>query len=172
MRANYRLRSAPCGQTYPGLSGSSEPETLALQNLIRSLFPDQRGTGDYDLAPITTTGILLTLHSFGDLVLYPWGWTNDAAPNQAGLDKIGSKFASYNGFTYGQSIILYPTSGTTDDWSYGELGIASFTFEVGSAGGECGFFDPHYTCLDGGADGAFWPRNLPAFLHAARIARA
>ena len=164
--------SDPCGQTYPGLSGSSEPETVALQNLIRSFFPDQRRSGDNEVAPITTTGVLLTLHSFGDLVLYPWGWTSDAAPNQAGLDEIASKFASYNGFVYGQSTILYPTSGTTDDWSYGELGIASFTFEVGSAGGECGFFDPPYTCLDGGADGAFWPRNLPAFLHAARIARA
>lgn len=164
--------SNPCGQTYPGLSGSSEPETVALQNLIRSLFPDQRGPGDNDLSPITTTGVLLTLHSFGDLVLYPWGWTDAAAPNQAGLDKLASKFASYNGFTYGQSTILYPTSGTTDDWSYGELGIASFTFEVGNAGGECGFFDPPFYCLDGGADGAFWPRNLPAFLHAARIARA
>jgi hypothetical protein len=162
----------PCSQTYPGPFGSSEPETVALQNLIRSLFPDQRGPGDSDLAPITTTGTLLTLHSFGDLVLYPCCLTSDSVPNQATLDLIGRKFASYNSFTSGPSTILYPTSGTTDEWSYGELGIASFTFEVGSAGGECGFFDPPYACLDGGADGAFWPRNLPAFLHAARMARA
>ena len=61
--------------------------------------------------------------------------------------------------------------GTTDDWAYGELGIAAFTFEVGPSSGSCGGFFPSFTCLDGGAGGAFWPRNLPAFLYAARIAR-
>jgi hypothetical protein len=162
----------PCGQTYPGPSAASEPEIIALQNLIRSLFPDQRGPGDDDAAPITTTGVLLTLHSFYDLVLYPWGWTYATAPNRDALNLSAGKYASYNGYTYGQSTSLYPTSGTTDDWAYGELGIASFTFEVGGAYGDCGGFFPLYSCLDGGDDGAFWPRNLPAFLHAARIARA
>jgi hypothetical protein len=30
---------------------------------------------------------------------------------------------------------------------------------------------PPYSCLDGELNGSFWPRNLPAFLYAARIAR-
>jgi carboxypeptidase T len=161
-----------CAETYPGPVVESEPETAAIRDLVRSLFPDQRGPGDTDPAPATTTGVLLTLHSYANLVLWPWGWTHTAAPNAADLSTIGRKFASYNGYTPEQSIQLYATSGTTDDWSYGELGIASFTFEVGGSSGACGGFFPAFSCLDGGTDGSFWPRNLPAFLYAARIARA
>jgi hypothetical protein len=94
------------------------------------------------------------------------------APNAAELELIGGKLASYNGHRPQQSIDLYPTSGTTDDWSYGELGVASFTFEIGLPTGPCGGFFAPYSCLDGGVDGEFWPRNLPALLYAARVARA
>ncbi len=162
----------PCGQTYPGPVAASEPETVALQNLVRNLFPDQRGPLDTDPAPLSTTGFFLTLHSYSDLVLWPWGWTEGAAPNNAELTLIGQKFASYNGFTPMQSTGLYPTSGTTDDWAYGELGIPAMTFEVGPGSGACGGFFPPFSCLDGGSGGSFWSRNLPAFLYAARIARA
>jgi subtilase family serine protease len=163
---------SPCGETYPGPVPASEPEITALQSLVRSLFADQRGPSDTDAAPITTTGILLTIHSYSNLVLWPWGWTGTPAPNAAALSALGRKFASYNGYTAQQSILLYPTSGTTDDWAYGELGIAAFTFEVGPGSGACGGFFPPFSCLDGGTGGAFWPGNLPAFLYAARIARA
>jgi hypothetical protein len=161
-----------CGQTYPGPTPSSEPETTALQNLVRSLFADLRGPLDTDPAPMTTSGFFLTLHSYSNLVLWPWGWTENAAPNSTELAMIGQKFASYNSFTPMQSTGLYPTSGTTDDWAYGELGVPAMTFEVGPSSGTCGGFFPPFSCLDGGTGGSFWPRNLPAFLHAARIARA
>ena len=161
----------PCGQTYPGPVAESEPETTTIENLVRSLFADQRGPGDNDPAPLNTTGVMITLHSYANLVLWPWGYTANTAPNSADLSLIGTKFAGYNGYTPQQSIQLYATSGTTDDWSYGELGIPSFTFEVGGSSGECGGFMPAYSCLDGGFDGSFWPRNLPAFLYAARLAR-
>jgi carboxypeptidase T len=160
-----------CGQTYPGPIAESEPETQEIQDLVRTLIPDQRGAGDNDPAPLTTTGLLLTLHSYGNLVLWPWGYTGNTAPNAGDLSLIGRKFAGYNGYTPQQSIQLYPTSGTTDDWSYGELGIPSFTFEVGLSWGTCGGFMPPYSCLDGETNGSFWPLNLPAFLYAARIAR-
>jgi hypothetical protein len=161
-----------CGQTYPGPGAASEPETIAMQNLILSLFPDQRGPNDSDPAPATTTGTMLTLHSYSDLVLWPWGWSEAPAPNASQLSTIGQKYAAYNGFTPQQSIELYATSGTTDDWAYGELGICSMTFEVGPSSGSCGGFFPPFSCLDGGTGGNFWQRNLPAFLYAARIARA
>lgn len=161
----------PCGQTFPGLTPASEPETAAIQDLVRSLFPDQRGPNDTDAAPMDATGVLITLHSFGNLALWPWGSTRTKAPNATELELIGGKLASYNGHTPQQSIELYPTSGTTDEWSYGELGVASFTFEIGPANGPCGGFFAPYSCLDGGVGGEFWPRNLPALLYAARIAR-
>ena len=163
----------PCDQTYRGPSATSEPETVALQDLIRSYFADQRGPGDTDAAPLTTTGTLITLHSFGNLVLHPWGYTYTGAPNEGVLAAIGQKFASYNGYLAEQSIDLYPTSGTTDDWAYGELGIAAFTFEVGPGDASpCAGFMPPFSCLDADPSSTFWPRNLPAFLYAARIARA
>jgi carboxypeptidase T len=161
-----------CGQTYPGPTAASEPETAALENLVRSLFPDQRGPLDTDPAPLTATGMFLTLHSYSNLVLWPWGWTSQASPNNTSFTYMGTKFASYNGFTPEQSVGLYPTSGTTDDWAYGELGLAAMTFEVGPSGGTCGGFFPPFSCLDGNSGGSFWPRNLPAFIYAARIARA
>ncbi len=165
--------SDPCDQTYRGASASSEPETVALQNLIRATFPAQRGPNDGDAAPLTTTGTLITLHSFGNLDLYPWGWTYNAAPNANALGLIAQKFAFYNGYVAEQSIALYPTSGTTDDWAYGELGIAAFTFEVGPGGASpCSGFMPPFSCMDNDPSGSFWPRNLPVFLHAARLARA
>jgi carboxypeptidase T len=161
-----------CGQTYPGPSEASEPETSALEDLVLSIFPDQRGPLDTDPAPLTTTGFFLTLHSYSNLVLWPWGWTTNVAPNSSDLTLIGQKFASYNGYTAQQSTDLYPTSGTTDDWAYGELGVPAMTFEVGPSSGTCGGFFPAFSCMDGGTGGSFWPRNLPAFLYAARIARA
>jgi hypothetical protein len=161
-----------CGQTYPGPSVASEPETAALETLVRGLFPDQRGPNDTDPAPLTATGFFLTLHSYSNLVLWPWGWTSQTSPNDTSFVYMGTKFASYNGFTPEQSVGLYPTSGTTDDWAYGELGVASFTFEVGPESGTCGGFFPPFSCLDGNTGGSFWSRNLPAFIYAARIARA
>lgn len=152
----------PCDQTYLGPSAASEPEVYQLQNYILSLIPDQRGPGINDPAPDNTTGIFITLHSYSELVLWPWGDTTAAAPNKTGLQAIGNKFATYNGYTSCQpSVCLYATSGTSDDWAYGELGVPAFTFEVGTA------FMPTYSTIDS----VQWPENRPAFIYAAKIAR-
>jgi len=149
----------PLDQTYRGTFAASEPEVYALQTFIESLIPDQRGPGDYDAAPTNTTGILITLHSYGDLVLWPWGFTSSAAPNGAALSAIGNKFATYNGYSPGQSYSLYPTSGTSDEWGYGVLGIPAFTFECGST------FMPSYSDV-----ARQWNLNRPAFLYACKLA--
>ncbi len=157
-----------CSVLYPGDSPASEPETIALETLVRSLIPDQRITSAP--APPDTMGMLLTLHSYGNLVIWPWGYTAAAAPNSADLARIGGKFAAYNGYFPQQANAMYPMSGTTDDWSYGELGIPSYTFEIGLSEGACGGFMPPFSCLDGGTGGSFWSKNKPALLYAARIA--
>lgn len=154
--------SNTCDQTYRGPSAGSEIEVASLQNFVLSLIPDQRGPGINDAAPDTTTGIFISLHSYSELVLWPWGNTTNPAPNSTGLQAIGNKFATYNGYTACQpSVCLYLTSGTSDDWSYGELGIPSYTFEVGTA------FMPTYSTIDS----VQWPENRPAFIYAAKIAR-
>lgn len=162
---------SPCGATWPGKSVASEPEVASLEAWVGRIFADLRGPNDSDPAPDTTPGVFITLHSYSNLVLWPYGWTYDPAPNDADLARLGKKFASYNNYTAQQSTDLYPTSGTTDDWAYGELGVASYTFEIGPQSGACAGFFPAFSCLDGGSGGNFWGRNLPALLYAAKVAR-
>ncbi|MBV9958497.1 MAG: VCBS repeat-containing protein [Acidobacteria bacterium] len=160
-----------CGETYPGPSAASEPETAALIALESSLFADQRGPLDTDPAPPNTTGVFVDIHANAGLVMWPWAHTSTVPPNGPELQMMGTKLASYNGLMPVQAIELYPSSGGSRDHAYGELGIASFTFEIGTSSGLCGGFMPALSCLDGGTNGSFWPRNLPAFLYAAKLAR-
>ncbi|MGF1504889.1 MAG: M14 family zinc carboxypeptidase, partial [Anaerolineae bacterium] len=154
---------SPCNLTYRGTAAGSEPEVDQFETLVASLIPDQRGPGDTAPAPQDTTGLLISTHSFSELVLWPWGYTPGPAPNKTGLQAIGDKLATYNGYLSCQpSLCLYGTSGTTDDWSYGELGIPSFTFEVGTQ------FMPPYSEVDA----IQWPDNGPAYIYTTRIARA
>jgi hypothetical protein len=106
--------------------------------------------------------MLVSLHQHGELVLWPWWDTKSPAPNSAGLETIGRKLASYNGYTAGPgATTLYDASGTTDDWGYGVLGVPSYTFEVGRE------FLPAYPTVDS----TLWPENSEALLYAAKIAR-
>lgn len=155
--------SLPCNLTFRGPVPASEVEVAALETLVAALFPDQRGPALTDPAPADTTGIFITLHSFSNLVLWPWGNSESPAPNRADLKAIGDKLATYNGYLSCQpSLCLYLTNGSSDDWAYGELGIPAFTFEVGDE------FMPPYDEIDSRQ----WPDNGPALLYAARIARA
>jgi hypothetical protein len=154
-----------CGETYQGTGAASEPETKAIEAWFKQLFPDQRGPGDRDVAPVTTKGVMITAHSYGNLIMPPWGWTWDANPNAAGLRALGQKMAAFNSYTV---VAEGDTTGTTDDFTYGNLGIASYTFELGSGSGSCGGFFPQYSCMDS----LFWPRNKGALLAAAKAAKA
>ncbi len=156
--------SDECSETYRGPSAGSEGETQAVENYVRSIFPDQRDDPLDAAAPLTTTGVFITLHSYSNLVLWPWGNTYNPAPNSAGLSALGQKMATYNSYAPQQSSDLYPTDGTTDDWAYGELGVASYTFEIGSYSD--GFYPP---CSR--YDALIQP-NISAFLYAAKVARA
>jgi hypothetical protein len=121
-----------CDVTYRGSAAQSEPEVQAIEGYLRSIFPDSRGPDDLDAAPADTSGLLITLHSYSELVLFPWGWTADEAPNHDQLERLGSKFGYFTGYLVCRGPeCLYSTDGTTDDFSYGELGIASYTFELG-----------------------------------------
>ena len=153
-----------CTQTYPGRSADSEPETKAIEGLFRQLFADQRGTSDSAAAPVTTRGAMITMHSYAGMNLFPWGWSNTHTGNDASLRAIAAHMSQLNGYQYGQpGEILYNASGTSDDWSYGELGIASFTIEMAS----CGSFTPAYSCT-----ATDYNRNLPVLMYVAGKAAA
>ncbi|SEU27012.1 M14 family metallopeptidase [Stigmatella erecta] len=151
-----------CNETYRGRAAASEPEVQALQSYIRSLFPDQRGTGSTDAAPADATGLLISLHSYGGYVLYPWGATTTPPPNATQLRTLGRKFNYFNGYQACQvASCLYAATGSTDAFSYGELGVASYTFEMGSA-----FFE---SCSN--FENTIVPKNLGALYYAFKAAR-
>jgi carboxypeptidase T len=150
-----------CDETYRGPNAASEPETQAVESYVRSLWADRRGTGNTDPAPADTSGIHIDLHSYGQLVLWPWGFTNTPSGNASSLQTLGRRFAFLNQHYPEQSIGLYPTDGTSDSVSYGELGVAAYTFEVGT-----NFFQ---SCSV--YDSQIKPGNLNALLYAAKVVR-
>ena len=150
-----------CDLTYRGPSASSEPETRAVEDYIRSLWPDRRGPALTDPAPADTSGIHIDLHSYSQLVLWPWGVGTTPAPNGTALQTLGRRFAWFNGYTPEQSIGLYPTDGTSDGPSYGELGVAAYTFEMGTS-----FFQ---SCI--AYNNTIKPANLQALIYAAKVVR-
>ncbi len=147
-----------CNTTYRGASAISEPETQAVVTYVRDNFADTRPDIITATAPISTTGIFLDIHSYSRLVLWPWGDSNTLPPNHTALQTLGRKFAYFNGYTPEQAVGLYPTSGTTDDFAYGELGLPAYTFELGNSFfEECAVFENEIL-----------PDNLNALLYAAK----
>ena len=150
-----------CDEVYRGPSAASEPETQAIQDYVRAVFPDQREDSLSSTVPITASGVFLDLHSYSERVLWPWGFSESPAPNATALQTLGRKLAHFNGYTPSQAFELYPTDGTADDFAYGELGLASYTFELGTTFfQDCAAFEE--TIL---------PENLLALNYAAKVAR-
>ncbi|MEM9056602.1 MAG: M14 family zinc carboxypeptidase, partial [Pseudomonadota bacterium] len=150
-----------CSLTYRGTAPASEPETQAVIDYVRGIFPDQRADAVDAAAPDDATGVFLDTHSFSELVLWPWGFTSVPVGNGPALRTLGRKLAFYNDYEPSQSIELYPTDGTTIDFAYGELGVPSYTFELGTS-----FFQ---SCS--AFESTIFPDNLQALLYAAKVAR-
>ena len=152
----------PCSIVYRGPSPASEPETQAFQSYVRQLFPDQKGPALGDPALPTTNGIFISLHSYGRLVIYPWDWTGSPAPNRDALRTLGRKLGFFNRYeACNTSNCLYAIDGSQTDFAYGELGVAAYTFEVGTTFFQgCDYFEE--TLLQ---------PNLEALLFAGKVAR-
>ncbi|MEJ5246772.1 MAG: M14 family zinc carboxypeptidase [Caldilinea sp.] len=161
----------PCSVLYRGVAPASEPETQALESYMRSIFADVRGPEDDDPAPEDASGLMISLHSFFPKILFPWGWKSTPAPNGAALQTLARKFGYYTGYPACQSGspgCIYMTDGATDDFAYGELGVAAFTFELGWAFFEsCDVFEssiltPTLASLTYAAKAAVRPYVAPA----------
>lgn len=153
--------SSECSSVFRGPSSESEPETQAIIGYVRTIFPDQRGPGLQDPAPADATGVFLDIHSFSQLVLWPYGFNQTQAPNGVGLQTLGRKLAFFNNYGPEKASVSFNTDGTTDDFAYGDLGVAAFTFEVGTS-----FFQSCQTF-----ENVILPDNLAALLYAAKSAR-
>jgi carboxypeptidase T len=118
----------PSSATYRGASAFSAPETQRIRD-----FVDSRVVGGKQ--QIKTA---ITFHSYGELVLWPYGYTYTDVPSDMTQDDhdvfvaMGQAMAQSNGYTAQQASDLYITDGTTDDWAYGVHKIFMYTFEMGS----------------------------------------
>ncbi|KAJ8971239.1 hypothetical protein NQ314_000801 [Rhamnusium bicolor] len=127
--------SSQCSEIYAGPTPFSESETRALR--------------DYLLANADTIKLYLTFHSYGQYLLYPWGYTSDLPDDNDELYALGvsvnNAIRSVAGTTYeiGTSTnVLYAAAGGSDDYAKGVSGIElSYTIEL-PGGGTSGFNPP------------------------------
>jgi len=139
LNRNYGYRWGCCGgssgnpasETYRGPAPFSAPETDAVRRFVES-------------RPNIRTAI--SYHSYGDQVLYPYGYTyTDVPSDMSQLDHdafvaMAGQMAATTGYRAEQGSDLYITDGDFDDWMYGARGIFSFTFELSGSG--YGFYPP------------------------------
>jgi carboxypeptidase T len=109
-------------ETYMGTSAFSEPETQAVKAFIEKNV---------------NINIVLSFHTFSELILYPWGHKNGPMEptDQRVHEKLANAMAKWNGYKPQPSSDLYIASGDLTDWTYGAHKIVSFTFELDPKGG-------------------------------------
>jgi len=118
--------SSPSSLTYRGPHPNSAPEVRALEAFVRSRVVNG----------IQQIKAHITLHTNGQLVLWPYGYTRTNVPidmtaiDQKALAAFGRGMAARNGYTAEQSSDLYVTDGDQIDWMYGRQRIFSYTWEL------------------------------------------
>ncbi len=161
--------SDPSGETYRGASPFSENETRVIRDFSR----------EHNFV------FAISYHSYGQLILYPWGYTYNKSSDDDIFSALANDMAdlitnransSKTGYTPAQGSDLYMTSGTIDDWLYGEMGVYSFCIELYPTGNDIFGGDPAVTAPYDG----FHPRqdkvilvcedNIEAALYLAQIA--
>ncbi|XP_032842632.1 carboxypeptidase A2 [Tyto alba] len=118
--------SNPCSESYRGPSANSEVEVRSVVNFIK-----KHGN----------IRAFLTLHSYSQLLMYPYGYKCTKPADYAELDALGEAAAHSIQSLYGTRFTvgsicstIYQASGGSIDWSY-DYGIKySFAFELRDTG--------------------------------------
>lgn len=108
----------PDDDTYRGPAAFSEPESNAVKTFVEAR-PNLK--------------VMVSYHTFSELILYPWGGSNDPIPDAKALKAfraMAGEMAKMTDYTPEQSSDLYVATGDTCDWAWGERGIFAFTFEL------------------------------------------
>ena len=138
---------------YRGTSPFSEPETQMLRDLALSR---PRLAAQVDL------------HSYGQLILAPWGYTIDLPPDHGTFQMLGADMQQdmldVHGRLYEHGpeyTTLYPVSGGEGDWFWGDRGVHNFLIELRGNG----FVLPPEEIIPNGEEA------YPALLHFASWSR-
>ena len=127
---NVGSSPTPTSEVYRGTGPFSEPETAALRTFMAA----------------RSFTVALSFHSYGELVLFPWGYDLLDTPDHDAFQALGDSMGVQNGYRVGnpKSGAIYRTNGGMDDWVYGETAekprLFGFTFELNRA--EQGGFAP------------------------------
>jgi hypothetical protein len=99
--------------------------------------------------------LVLNWHSYGEFVIWPFGYTKEDVPKTMTLDDhkalvaIGRQMAALNGYRARQGSDSYIYDGDVTAWTYGDQRIISFTFEMYPRwGSKAGGFRPPDTVLE------------------------
>ena len=156
---NYSYKWGCCG----GSSGNPGSDIYRGPSPLST--PEDARMADFMIAhPNVTTGI--SYHSYGNLILYPYGYTyTDIPPDMTAIDHqtfvaMGGEMSRTAGYYAQQSSDLYITDGDWNDWMYGALHRYPITIEL--SGGT--FYPPDELIPSESA------RNHEAALFVARIA--
>lgn len=114
----------PCSEKYCGDSPFSEPETRAIRDAVK----ETKGR----------TKFYFSLHSYGQLWMFPYGYSYDPVPEYKELLNISMRAAEaikrVKGTVYKVgpiSTTIYPTGGSSVDWAYEREGVTkSFALEL------------------------------------------
>lgn len=135
----------PCSETFAGSKAFSEPETKAVNDFLRTSPANFKAS--------------ISFHSYGQYILYPWGYDRKVPADHLELDKIAKEAAAaikaVDGkvYTVGPAgSTLYPASGGSDDWAKGDLKFKySYTVELRDEG-RYGFMLPANQIIQSGEE--------------------
>lgn len=111
----------PAAENYRGAAPFSEPEPAAMRDLVSA---DPRVVA------------LLDVHSYGQLVLFPWGHDPVDSVDHAFFSALATDIADLMTAQFDvvyqplQSAELYPAAGNVADWAYGTHGIYAIALEL------------------------------------------
>ncbi|XP_018596607.1 carboxypeptidase B [Scleropages formosus] len=119
--------SNPCSETYCGSRPESEAEVKVVADFIRKNKPIIKA--------------YLTIHSYSQLLLFPYSYTTQLAPDHKELLSVAEGAADALRSLYGTkytsgpgAVTIYPAAGGSDDWAY-DLGVKyAYTFELRDTG--------------------------------------
>jgi hypothetical protein len=122
----------PAAPKYRGPSSWYAPETRAYRDFVLGRVVG----GKQQLSEI------LSLHSHGRLVLWPYGYTKKDHPPTMRYDDwrafvaLGRQMANLNGYRPQQTSDLYVVDGDEGDWAYHDQRIFAFAFELAAGNPE------------------------------------
>nr|XP_020736343.1 carboxypeptidase A1 [Odocoileus virginianus texanus] len=118
--------SNPCSETYHGKSANSEVEVKSIVDFVKD-------HGNFKA--------FLSIHSYSQLLLYPYGYTTQSIPDKNELNQVAKSAVEALSSLYGTSYkygsiitTIYQASGGSIDWAYSQGIKYSFTFELRDTG--------------------------------------